>query len=95
MDVLPLTLTVVTGPAAGYKVDRFRQGAVTIGRTKAAVVQLDRDAEVSQKHAEIAWDTGAWYLKDLGSSNGTTIYFAENQASVECKAGKARLLPSK
>ncbi|MEO0811409.1 MAG: adenylate/guanylate cyclase domain-containing protein, partial [Myxococcota bacterium] len=46
---------------------------ITIGRSERNVVVLD-DESVSKHHAEVAVaGDGAWWLEDLGSSNGTLV----------------------
>lgn len=44
----------------------------TIGRRDDNTVMID-DGFVSGSHAEIVFDRGAWWLQDLGSTNGTFI----------------------
>ncbi|MES2640498.1 MAG: FHA domain-containing protein [Myxococcota bacterium] len=43
-----------------------------IGRSPAADLQLER-AAVSGEHACIVWVEGAWWVRDLGSRNGTWV----------------------
>jgi pSer/pThr/pTyr-binding forkhead associated (FHA) protein len=56
------------------------RGHATIGRFDAAVGPVDVDlgplpesTYISRKHAEIRSEEGRWFLKDLGSSNGTFV----------------------
>lgn len=44
----------------------------TVGRAPGCGVQID-DARVSRLHARLFWHGGAWYLEDLGSTNGTQL----------------------
>lgn len=72
------------GPAAGlvllYAEDHqslpaawpFHQRRVVIGRDDAADVRLPVKA-VSRRHAEIYWSQGRWFIRDLGSTNGTIV----------------------
>ncbi len=48
---------------------------VCIGRTKdpAEVCIVISDNSVSEKHAEIRYNTGKYWLRDVGSSNGTML----------------------
>ncbi|MBZ0116798.1 MAG: FHA domain-containing protein, partial [Sandaracinaceae bacterium] len=41
-----------------------------IGRgTKTADLPI-KDGNISRRHAAVIWQNGAWYVKDLGSTNG-------------------------
>ena len=44
----------------------------TMGRDEKCELRVD-DRQVSKKHVLIEFSDGAWYLTDLGSSNGTTV----------------------
>lgn len=46
--------------------------ALDIGRHSLNGLTIDR-AEVSVRHAQILWREGGWSVRDLGSSNGTTV----------------------
>jgi pSer/pThr/pTyr-binding forkhead associated (FHA) protein len=54
-------------------------GVNTVGRVDSDV--LIPDPTVSRKHAEIALREGAWWLTDLGSTNGTFIDGAQLKAN--------------
>lgn len=43
-----------------------------IGRAVASNVSVD-DPHVSARHSELCYDRGQWWLRDLGSSNGTLL----------------------
>lgn len=43
-----------------------------VGRSTLADVQLD-SRRASSEHASIGWHSGRWTVRDLGSSNGTTV----------------------
>jgi pSer/pThr/pTyr-binding forkhead associated (FHA) protein len=47
-------------------------GITLIGRDPNAPVRLV-DSRVSRRHAEIEASAGSWTLRDLGSTNGTTV----------------------
>ena len=61
--------------------DRFRiSGRAVIGRFDPNVGPVDVDlgpieesVYISRKHAELRHEDGKWFLKDLGSSNGTFV----------------------
>jgi len=44
----------------------------TIGRRDGNAIVLP-DSFVSSQHAEIVYDNGAWWIDDLGSTNGTLV----------------------
>jgi pSer/pThr/pTyr-binding forkhead associated (FHA) protein len=46
--------------------------ATIIGRDKGSTIVAD-DPHVSARHAEIRFDRGQWWLRDLDSSNGTYL----------------------
>ncbi len=52
--------------------DISSEGAV-MGRERAKTDISFRDESISKRHARIYQDGGAWYLEDLGSSNGTYL----------------------
>src|SRR5437764_9549980 len=60
----------------------FRQsldeGTVSIGRASDCTIPI-KDRYLSRRHAEIIAQEGLWYVKDLGSANGTYL----NGARVE------------
>jgi Nif-specific regulatory protein len=45
---------------------------VTIGRSSTNMIVL-REDQASRQHAEIFYSQGLWYVRDLGSRNGTAI----------------------
>ncbi|MPZ23697.1 MAG: FHA domain-containing protein [Dehalococcoidia bacterium] len=59
-----------TGLRAG---DPFQlEPSTTIGREKGNGVVLDEDT-VSSRHAAVEFHDGRWWLRDLGSTNGTLL----------------------
>jgi pSer/pThr/pTyr-binding forkhead associated (FHA) protein len=46
---------------------------VTFGREGGDATVLLRDTGVSKRHARVFGENGAWFLEDLGSSNGTWL----------------------
>jgi hypothetical protein len=57
--------------AEGKRMPIAADGAV-VGRSRECDVVL-RDANVSRRHAEIAWAGDAWTIADLGSTNGVKV----------------------
>ena len=47
-------------------------GKVVLGRSKDSDIQVE-DANVSRRHAELRREGDAWWLVDLGSTNGTEL----------------------
>ncbi|MBN2371457.1 MAG: FHA domain-containing protein [Vicinamibacteria bacterium] len=45
----------------------------TFGRHDKCLVSLPDDPETSRKHARLLWRDGAWWIEDLGSTNGTFV----------------------
>lgn len=73
---------------------RVRKSPFVIGRTEGDVV-IPHDSQISGRHAEISRRVEnqqfKWYLKDLGSTNGTYV----RVASVILKHGQSLLLGSR
>jgi S-DNA-T family DNA segregation ATPase FtsK/SpoIIIE len=66
-----VALHVVGGPNAGRLVGLDR-GTRVIGRSPDCDIQLD-DPDASRRHAELCSDAGGFLIRDLDSTNGTTI----------------------
>lgn len=43
-----------------------------LGRDNSCEIHLD-DPMISRRHAEVAYSDGRWWIRDLGSRNGTTV----------------------
>ena len=48
-----------------------------IGRERTPGTIVLHDPNVSRRHAELMWADGGWYIRDLGSTNGTIVNNAE------------------
>ena len=65
------TFGIAAGPRYGEQIP-VPAPVVTVGRGTGADVVIDDDS-VSDRHAQLEFDLGAWRLTDLGSTNGTAI----------------------
>jgi hypothetical protein len=54
------------------KETRRLQSHTLVGRAQPCGLRLD-EALVSSEHASLSWQEGAWYVRDLGSRNGTYL----------------------
>jgi pSer/pThr/pTyr-binding forkhead associated (FHA) protein len=58
---------------ASQKLIAVPEDGLTFGREGGDAQVQVADMGVSKRHAEVFFQDGAWYLKDLGSSNGTML----------------------
>lgn len=61
--------------------------SVSIGRAPDNRVLLADDEYASGTHARIYWSDNAWWVEDLGSSNGTSVDEHMISAPLKLKAG--------
>ncbi len=59
-------------PADDVREIRLSGDVMVIGRSPKGDVVLDLDG-VSRRHAEVSRDDEGWWVKDLGSVNGTRV----------------------
>jgi membrane-bound lytic murein transglycosylase D len=81
----PRLKIIIERPSGERQEFRF-QRSVRIGRLEECEVCV-KDEHVSRFHAEIAFENGQWWVKDLGSSNG--IYVVEQR--IQCMPVGQRL----
>ena len=78
---------VVVHDGAGAKASPIKlRDQIEIGRGDRCAIRL-QDTYVSQVHARLYPKDGAWYVEDLGSTNGTLLNDHKVQAAVEVHAG--------
>lgn len=70
-EPVPARLFVAEGPERGGTLELGGAPAV-VGRSRACTLVLS-DPNASKEHLRIAWEDGAWVLRDLGSSFGTRV----------------------
>jgi hypothetical protein len=63
---------VVLGEDGRKRGSRPLTGTIQVGRAEACQIRLD-DSYVSQFHARLFSKNGAWFVEDLGSTNGTYL----------------------
>jgi pSer/pThr/pTyr-binding forkhead associated (FHA) protein len=79
--------SVVVHAPDGKKVGSFRLAdTVSIGRSERSTIKLD-DSYISQSHARLYARDGAWFVEDLGSTNGTFVNDRRVSAPVQVRAG--------
>ena len=77
------------------------QATTTIGRIPGNTMVVD-DPHTSAEHAELRFQRGQWWLRDLGSSNGTTVNGDQVRTVmgvrpgdvIQCGRVRFRLVPS-
>lgn len=67
----PGSVTIADGPQAGVGAT-LGDGPVVIGRGSDCQIRLDDDYS-STRHARLFQSEGAWWVEDLGSTNGTYL----------------------
>ncbi|MCX7934402.1 MAG: FHA domain-containing protein, partial [Planctomycetota bacterium] len=61
----------LSGPLVGREIV-LTSASATLGRDPSQTIAIN-DHEISRSHAEIRFEAGRWFLRDLGSRNGTFI----------------------
>ena len=84
-DYVPAFLYVERGPGAGQLVP-VRQGPTVIGRASVAELRLQHPS-ISRRHAQLTRVGDRFYLKDLGSQNGTFANKSKIATEIEISLG--------
>ena len=79
-------LIITEGPLAGSTVP-LSPTSITIGRSPSCTLVLE-DSYASSRHARVFPKDGAWWLEDLGSTNGTTLNGHPVHGTVELHLGE-------
>ena len=83
----PAFLYVERGPGAGQLV-QVRQGVMVIGRASVADLRLQHPS-ISRRHAQVKRVGEQFFIRDLGSQNGTFVNKQRIAAEVEIAPGDA------
>ncbi|KAL4313536.1 hypothetical protein GQ457_01G032000 [Hibiscus cannabinus] len=73
MDPPPITILMVQGPRKGETIIYQPGTAIRIGRVVRGNNLPIKDVGISSKHLTIESGSAKWIIRDLGSSNGTTL----------------------
>lgn len=82
---VPHSLVVTQGPLTGTSLP-LRQAGTIIGRNPECALILDDDF-ASGRHARIFQRDNAWFVEDLGSTNGTFVGTERLTGPVRVEAG--------
>jgi pSer/pThr/pTyr-binding forkhead associated (FHA) protein len=81
----PAFLYVEKGPGQGQLLE-VKQGTVVIGRASVSDLRLQHPS-ISRRHAQVKRVGEQFFIKDLGSQNGTFVNKERINGEVECKPG--------
>jgi pSer/pThr/pTyr-binding forkhead associated (FHA) protein len=88
-----LILFVTNGPEKG-RMFRIRKGdRIPVGRDVETGIRL-ADGNVSRRHAELRRHNGQWFIRDLGSRNGTYVNLVRITSPVRLCDGDQLILGS-
>lgn len=72
-----ITITVISGPAAGATVTKEPDKKFSLGRIKTGNALPLQDETVSSKHLLLFFSEGSWFAEDQNSSNGSRLNDSE------------------
>ncbi|MEW6433649.1 MAG: FHA domain-containing protein [Myxococcota bacterium] len=81
----PAFLYVERGPGAGQLIE-VKQGTIVIGRASVSDLRLQHPS-ISRRHAQVRRQGEQFFVKDLGSQNGTFVNKQRIATEVEVKPG--------
>ena len=80
-------ILVKSGPLEGHKFLVKTDSSILIGRSEEANIRIAYDDFCSRKHALVYWEGNSCHVKDLGSTNGTSLNGSKITEAVELKNG--------
>jgi len=80
-----LVLTIIQGPDKGRIFELPDDEPQLLGRSSEALPLTD--STVSRRHAEMTPDGGQWFVRDLGSQNGTWVNGVRIDGRIKLKPG--------
>ncbi len=91
-EPLSITITIMSGVEDGRNIDLSTaegHGTITpelwtlsIGRSEARDIILQKDTFISREHARLRYHEGRWWLEDCDSKNGTFIETPDDERRV-------------
>lgn len=81
----PAFLYVERGPGAGQLIE-VKQGTIVVGRASVSDLRLQHPS-ISRRHAQVKRQGEQFFVKDLGSQNGTFVNKQRIATEVEVKPG--------
>ena len=79
-------LVMIAGPFLGKKYPLIDEDEFTVGRDEASFIVCDMD-NVSRRHAQVVHKNGKFFVRDLGSTNGTYLNDEEIREEQPLRSG--------
>ena len=64
---------VLIGPEGDSRPVRLNASPFVLGRSETVQLPMPGDTMLSRQHCAFEWSEGGWFVRDLGSKNGTTV----------------------